>query len=53
MFRDALDTCAELLRPVLGQDLRQILYGTGADDERAAATALQQTAWAQPALFAV
>ncbi|HYG62629.1 MAG TPA: thioester reductase domain-containing protein, partial [Thermoanaerobaculia bacterium] len=34
-FRDALDRCAELLRPLLGQDLRELLYpgGVRAEDE--------------------
>ncbi|HEU4321542.1 MAG TPA: beta-ketoacyl synthase N-terminal-like domain-containing protein [Roseiflexaceae bacterium] len=51
-FRDALDRCAELLRPLLGLDIRSVLYPNSADT--AAATArLEQTALAQPALFAV
>src|SRR5205085_3049370 len=53
VFRTAVDTCAELLHPMLGRDLRPILYPTSAGDEHVAALALQQTALAQPALFAV
>ena len=44
VFRDALDRCAELLKPHLGLDLRQVL-ASGAE--------LTDTALAQPALFAV
>ncbi|GAA1299942.1 beta-ketoacyl synthase N-terminal-like domain-containing protein [Saccharothrix xinjiangensis] len=30
VFRDAIDRCAEVLRPVLGRDLRELLYPVGA-----------------------
>ena len=46
VFRDTLDQCAALLRPHLGQDVRQIIFSADADK-------LRQTAVAQPALFAV
>ena len=49
VFNEELDRCAELLAPHLGLDLRQELL---ADDERAGER-LEQTALAQPALFAV
>jgi amino acid adenylation domain-containing protein len=49
-FRAWVDRCAELLRPHLGADLRQILYPSGEEAERAAGQ-LCQTAFAQPALF--
>jgi amino acid adenylation domain-containing protein len=57
-FRAALDRCAELLAPHLGLDLRQLLYpprtaAEGPEAEADAARALEQTAIAQPALFAV
>jgi acyl transferase domain-containing protein/acyl carrier protein len=52
VFREHLDRCCELLNPLLGLDLRQILYPTQAQisemQER-----LQQTAIAQPAIFAI
>jgi amino acid adenylation domain-containing protein len=48
-FRAAMDRCAEAARPVLGADLRELLY---ARDGEEAAAALRQTAVAQPALFA-
>ena len=58
-FRAALDRCAGLLTPHLGLDLRRLLYpaaGAAEPDARAdadAARTLEQTAVAQPALFAV
>ena len=52
-FRATLETCADLLRPVLGRALCQLLYPTSAEAEKAAAQALQQTALAQPILFSV
>ncbi len=51
-FRESLDRCCEALRPLLGLDLRQVMYPQpGAAGE--AARRLEQTALAQPALFAV
>jgi phthiocerol/phenolphthiocerol synthesis type-I polyketide synthase E len=46
VFREALDRCAELLRPHLGVDLREAIFSDDADR-------LKRTALAQPALFAV
>jgi amino acid adenylation domain-containing protein len=51
VFRREIDRCAELLEPHLGADLRQVLYPREESEE--AALRLRQTAWAQPALFAV
>ncbi|MFL6289712.1 MAG: amino acid adenylation domain-containing protein, partial [Thermoanaerobaculia bacterium] len=45
VFREALDEACEILRPELGMDLREALYAAGAG--------LDETALAQPALFAV
>ncbi|HEX5717709.1 MAG TPA: amino acid adenylation domain-containing protein [Thermoanaerobaculia bacterium] len=42
-FREALDEACEILRPELGLDLREAMYGSGLDE----------TALAQPALFAI
>jgi len=67
VFRAELDHCAELLRPLLGVDLRELLYPTDPSDApapldlrrmlgRSADTppsALNRTSIAQPALFAV
>lgn len=46
-FTEALDRCAELARPELGRDLRDVVLTAGGDD------ALANTALTQPALFAV
>jgi acyl transferase domain-containing protein/acyl carrier protein len=51
VFRDQVDQCCALLQPHLGFDLRQVLYADLPGEE--AATRLQQTAIAQPALFVV
>ncbi|WP_416671492.1 type I polyketide synthase [Egbenema bharatensis] len=51
VFRDQIDRCCELLQPHLGFDLRQVLYSDSSGET--AATQLQQTAIAQPALFVV
>ena len=50
VFRDAVDRCAEILRPILGEDLRNLLF---ADPGISAEVRLRlnQTQFAQPALF--
>ncbi|HEX4965433.1 MAG TPA: amino acid adenylation domain-containing protein [Thermoanaerobaculia bacterium] len=48
-FRRALDRCALLLQPHLGLDLRTVLFPRDRVDEGR----LEQTALAQPALFAI
>jgi acyl transferase domain-containing protein/acyl carrier protein len=68
VFREAVDRCAALLRPHLGCDIRDVLYprddGRMTEDEDSgssfvvrrssdAATLLDQTQYAQPALFVV
>ena len=50
IFREALDRCSEILREPLRLDLRDVLY---AKDDSTAIERLNQTAVAQPALFAV
>jgi phthiocerol/phenolphthiocerol synthesis type-I polyketide synthase E len=51
-FRAQVEECAELLKPSLGLDLRDLLFPeTGGEDE--AANKLGQTAYTQPALFVV
>ncbi|HYG64726.1 MAG TPA: SDR family NAD(P)-dependent oxidoreductase, partial [Thermoanaerobaculia bacterium] len=50
VFREEVDRCAELLRPHLGLDLREVIL---AEDEEEAAARLRQTALTQPALFVV
>jgi acyl transferase domain-containing protein len=49
VFQETLDRCAALLRPRLGLDLRDVLYGARCDAD----AALQRTELAQPALFTV
>ncbi len=51
VFREALDRCAELLRPELGRDIREMLFAL--ELLAAPAEELARTALAQPALFAV
>ncbi|MEX3846500.1 type I polyketide synthase [Paraburkholderia sp. BR10882] len=48
VFRAALDRCDTLLRPHLGKPLLSVLYGDARSKAR-----IDQTAYAQPALFAV
>ncbi len=54
VFREAVDTCCDLLRGHLGEDLRELLFP--GDDEAEVAAAgerLGQTSITQPALFVV
>jgi amino acid adenylation domain-containing protein len=51
VFREALDTCAALLLPVVERDIRELIYPE--QDEAAATEQLTRTQWTQPALFAV
>src|SRR6185436_17714508 len=68
VFRERFDHCADLLKPLLGMDLRPLLFPPGAEEERTggpdlrsmlgrteplAGSPLARTALAQPALFAV
>jgi acyl transferase domain-containing protein/thioesterase domain-containing protein len=52
VFRDCVDDCCEVLQPILGLDLRDLLYPTP-DQAAAAAEQLKQTALTQPALFVI
>lgn len=52
VFREVVDKCAEILKPLMGKDLREIIYPVPAEKEKAAA-ALQQTCFTQPALFVI
>jgi acyl transferase domain-containing protein/thioesterase domain-containing protein len=51
VFRREVDLCSQLLKPILGLDLRSLLYPQG--DTNEASTQLNQTAFSQPALFVV
>ncbi len=52
VFREQVDYCSEILKPLLGLDLRHILYPS---DEKIdeVSKQLQQTAIAQPAIFVI
>ncbi|WP_437627963.1 SDR family oxidoreductase [Sorangium sp. So ce1151] len=52
VFREEVDACTELLAPLLGLDLRRVLY-PAADRAPEAAEQLRETRLAQPALFVV
>ena len=52
LFRAEIDRCTELLQPILGTDLRQIMFpAAGAEKESDAL--LVQTRFTQPALFVI
>ncbi len=50
VYRETIDRCAEILTPLLGRDLREVLYPDAADLETAEIS-LKQTFFTQPALF--
>jgi phthiocerol/phenolphthiocerol synthesis type-I polyketide synthase E len=52
VFRQLLDECCEQLKPVLGVDLRAVIYPIPTAQAEAAAQ-LRQTALTQPALFVI
>ncbi len=52
LFRQTVDDCAEILRPYLHLDLRQLIYPEAGKEEWAAEQ-LQNTAITQPALFTI
>ena len=52
VFREQVDACAEMLKPRLGSDLREILYPP-ADKLEASQVQLNETAITQPALFVI
>ncbi|MDZ8052911.1 MAG: aminotransferase class III-fold pyridoxal phosphate-dependent enzyme [Aulosira sp. ZfuVER01] len=52
VFREVVDRCAEILKPLLGRDLREIMYPALGDRETAAIS-LKQTFFTQPALFVI
>lgn len=49
-YREDIDYCAEILKPLLGEDLRDTLF---AEDGGEAAERLKRTVLAQPAIFVV
>ena len=51
VFRDAVDECAELLKPILKEDIREVIYPSVADG--AADEKINNTIYTQPSLFAI
>ena len=52
VFRSAVDECADILMPILGRDLRTVMFA-GATPEQEASAELNRTELALPALFTV
>lgn len=50
VFRESVDRCADVLEPLLGRDLRSVLFPPSGDEE-AAQEILRNTRFTQPALF--
>jgi acyl transferase domain-containing protein/glutamate-1-semialdehyde aminotransferase len=50
LFREIVDRCAEILKPLLEKDLREVMYPAAGDLETAEIS-LKQTFFTQPALF--
>lgn len=52
VFREALDQCCELLKPLMNLDLRDTLF-PAADDVETSTKSLNETQFTQPALFTI
>jgi len=52
VFKDAVDTCCNILQPHLGIDLRTILYPEAVEKEKAEKL-LKETIYTQPSLFTI
>ena len=52
VFREQVDLCSDLLKPILGLELLDVLYPTE-ENTKKASEQLQQTAITQPALFVI
>ncbi len=52
LFRETVDQCCDILIPLIGEDLRSVLYPK-AGDESEAVQKLNDTALTQPALFVI
>lgn len=50
VFRSVVDQCAELLAPLLGRDIRAVMYPADGDSDTSEIS-LKQTFFTQPALF--
>lgn len=51
IFKEAVDRCNEILEPLLGRDLRTLLFAKEGDED--AEKLLKQTYYTQPALFTI
>ena len=51
-FKQNIDTCADIIKALTGEDLREVLFPS-TETRSAMSEALKQTAVAQPALFAI
>jgi len=51
VFRDAMTQCRDILLPLVGWDLLEVLYSAGSAED--AGERLRQTAYTQPLLFAI
>jgi phthiocerol/phenolphthiocerol synthesis type-I polyketide synthase E len=52
LFKKTLDQCAELLKPQLGRDLRELFY-PAEENREAASELLKQTQFTQPAIYVI
>jgi amino acid adenylation domain-containing protein len=52
VFQNAIDTCADILAPLLERDIRKLIYPS-VDNLTAHTELLNQTRYTQPALFAI
>jgi amino acid adenylation domain-containing protein len=52
VFQQAIDSCAEILQPLLDQDIRELIYPEITQVE-ASSQLLEQTRYTQPALFTI
>ncbi|MFC1570056.1 type I polyketide synthase, partial [bacterium] len=52
LFRDSVNSCCEILQPMLGCDLRDIIYPDNRDKDTAY-NALKNTFYTQPAIFTI
>lgn len=53
LFRRTLDKCDEILRPILSKPLLEVLYPVKKEQESELEVILNETAYTQPALFAL
>ncbi|WP_418960770.1 beta-ketoacyl synthase N-terminal-like domain-containing protein [Streptomyces tritici] len=53
VFREAFDACAEILKPLTGWDVREVVFATDVEDQAEAGARLRRTGYTQPAVFCV